>query len=52
MPGHPEIFLREVEPIENESDMCGMRKTAVRTSRGKGAALTVGLCPLRRKDGI
>ncbi|MDD3319484.1 MAG: hypothetical protein PHD94_05860 [Synergistaceae bacterium] len=41
-----------MEPIDNGSDMCGMRETGRKTSRGTGAGLTVGLCPSRRKDGI
>ncbi|MDO9544552.1 MAG: hypothetical protein Q7J00_05130 [Synergistaceae bacterium] len=41
-----------MEPIDKGSDMCGMYERGRVTSCGTGAALTVGLCPLRRKDGI
>ncbi|MBP8633560.1 MAG: hypothetical protein KBI06_07955 [Synergistaceae bacterium] len=42
-------FLKEVEPIDNESDMYDMRTRTIRMPRSTHAAMTCGARPLEKK---
>ena len=44
-----EISFKEVEPIDNESDMCGMRKERERKPRAPEAVTACGALPLKKK---